>query len=159
MGTTAGKRGDLEATARESLPEPVRSRVLVGASTRWRERQLTGEGIGNSSIPSICAERAPVAPSVPLPNRGACCVARACAENAGESSPATPGARGQARLRLTLRLARHRATRARVRPFGLVDLAAHPGSTYIWSTDLSATLAYEGGFPLLFGINACVAPS
>ena len=37
--TTAGKRGDVEATARESLPEPVRSRVL-------------GKSV-NSPIPSI----------------------------------------------------------------------------------------------------------
>ena len=68
------KRGDVEATARESLPEPVRSRVLrERASTRWRE------SVDNSPIPSIRAERAPVTPSVPLPNRGVCCVARACA--------------------------------------------------------------------------------
>ena len=32
--TTAGKRGEVETTARESLPEPRRSRVLVQASTR-----------------------------------------------------------------------------------------------------------------------------
>ena len=57
VGTTAVKRGDVEATARESLPEPVRSRVLAGesvnslerASTCWRERQLAGEGIDNST--------------------------------------------------------------------------------------------------------------
>ena len=45
VGTTAGKRGEVETTARESLPESRRSRVLVGASTRWRERQLVGKRI------------------------------------------------------------------------------------------------------------------
>ena len=53
VGTTTGKRGDVEATARESLPEPRRSRVLERASTRWRERQVAGEGISNSPRPSI----------------------------------------------------------------------------------------------------------
>ena len=163
----------METTARRSSPESVRSR----APTRGTERQpfpsphpeqqqpspsratttlpipsnnnLPHPGHQQSPPPPIRAERALVTPSVPHPNRGASRETRACVENAGESSPATPGARGQARLRLTLRLARHRATRAQVRPFGLVVLAAHPGSTYIWSTDLSATLVFGGGFSLL----------
>ena len=54
---------------------------------------------GHQQFPPIRAERAPGTPTVPLPNRGANRETRACAENAGESSPATPGARSQAQLR------------------------------------------------------------
>ena len=35
------KRGDVEATARESLPEPVRSRVLAEKSVNSRKRAST----------------------------------------------------------------------------------------------------------------------
>ena len=52
---------------------------------------------GHQQFPAVRAERAPVTPSVPHPNRGADHETRACAEIAGESSPATPGARSQAR--------------------------------------------------------------
>ena len=42
-------------------------------------------------------------------------------------------------------------------PFGLVDLAAHLGPTYIWSTDLSAPLPMRVAFGFFaFGVNVCV---
>ena len=148
-GDHCRKRGDVEATTRESLPEPVRSRVL-GKSVN----SLKGASAIPLSHTELCAERAPVTP-VCSPPQPWCllCSASLRGERRRELTGHARGTRSGAAT-LTLRLARHRATRARVRPFGLVDLAAHPGSTYFGPRTCLPPFALGVAF-LCFCISAC----
>ena len=80
-----GPEAPLGETQRQPFPSP------------YPEQQEPSPSRASTIPPPIRAEIAPVTPSVPLPNRGADRETRACAEHAGGSSPATPGARSQAR--------------------------------------------------------------
>ena len=110
----------------------------------------------HQQFPPIRAEIAPENPSVPQPNRGA--DQHVPARSTPEGALRPRQGHGVRRVTLTLRRARHRATRARVRPLRSRGPGRSPRSHVHLVHGPVCSLAYEGGFSFLYFCVHAVAP-